>query len=63
MNLHVRTLARIKARSKKNFATGVSKNLMLFFAKQNNVPMIGSLKASVIGFVTEIMNMYFFETP
>jgi len=25
--------------------------------------MIGSLKASMIGFVTEIMNRYFFETP
>jgi len=25
--------------------------------------MIGSLKAYMIGFVTEIMNMYFFETP
>jgi len=25
--------------------------------------MIGSLKASMMGFVTEIMNMYFFETP
>jgi len=36
---------------------------MPFFAKQNNVPMIGSLKASVIGFVPEILNMYFFETP
>jgi len=25
--------------------------------------MIGSLKASMIGFVIEIMNRYFFETP
>jgi len=25
--------------------------------------MIGSLKASMTGFVTEIMDMYFFETP
>jgi len=36
---------------------------MPFFAKQNNIPMIGGLKASVIGFVTETMNRYFFETP
>jgi len=25
--------------------------------------MIGSLKAYMIGFVTEMMNRYFFETP
>jgi len=33
---------------------------MTFFAWQNNVPMLGSLKASIMGFVTEMMNMYFF---
>jgi len=35
---------------------------LAFFANQNNIPMLRSLKASVIGFVIKIMNMYFFET-
>jgi len=33
------------------------------FAKQNIVPILGSLKVSIMSFVTEIVNMYFFETP
>jgi|GEM_PF-1939764 len=36
---------------------------MPYFAWQNNVPLIGRLKASMRGSVTEIMGMYFFETP
>jgi len=33
---------------------------LAFFAKQNNVPMLGSLKDSIMGFVLEILNTYFF---
>lgn|GEM_PF-2903809 len=35
--------------------------MVAFFTKKNNVPMHGSLKAFMMGFVTEILNMHFFS--
>jgi len=53
----------IRKNQKNNCLTGVSKKSMTFFGWQNNVPMNGSLKASIMGFLPEILNVYFFETP
>jgi|GEM_PF-3261238 len=53
----------IRQKQIKTLATVVSKNSMPFFVEQNNVPMIGKLKVSMMGFVPKLLSMYFFETP
>jgi len=37
--------------------------LITFFALQNNIPIVESLKTSIMGFAPEILNMYFLKLP
>jgi len=56
----IKFLGKLNKANSNSLSTEFQKNLLLFFVEKNNVFMVGSLKASIMGFVLKILNMYFF---